>query len=79
MLIAWFTIRLLKTENPRWWLAIGAFVGLGLLTKYSIVFYIAGILGGVVLHASSPVSRERMVLGRDRDCAADFSRRISSG
>ncbi len=48
-LIAWFIIRLLKTDNPRWWLAIGAAVGLGLLTKYSIAFYIAGILGGVVL------------------------------
>jgi len=49
VLIAYFTIRLLKSENPRWWLAIGAVVGLGLQTKYSIVFYIAGILGGVVL------------------------------
>jgi hypothetical protein len=48
-LIAYFTIRLLKTENPRWWLAIGAAVGLGLLTKYSIVFYIAGILVGLVI------------------------------
>jgi hypothetical protein len=48
-LIAWFMIRLLKTENPRWWLAIGAAVGLGLLTKYSIMFYIAGILAGLVL------------------------------
>jgi hypothetical protein len=49
VLIAWFTIRLLRTDNPRWWLAIGAAVGLGLLTKYSIVFFIAGVLGGVVL------------------------------
>jgi hypothetical protein len=49
VLIAYFTIRLLKTENPRWWMAIGATVGLGLLTKYSIVFFISGILGGMVL------------------------------
>ena len=49
VLIAWFTIRLLKTENPRWWLAIGAAVGLGLLTKYSITFFITGLLLGVVL------------------------------
>ena len=49
VLIAWFTIRLLKSDNPRWWLAIGAAVGLGLLTKYTIVFYIAGILTGIVL------------------------------
>ncbi len=49
VLIAWFVIRLLKSENPRWWLAIGAAAGLCLLTKYSIVFYVAGILTGVVL------------------------------
>lgn len=49
VLIAYFAIRLLKSENPRWWMVIGATVGLGLLTKYSIVFFIAGILGGMVL------------------------------
>jgi hypothetical protein len=53
-LVAWFTIRLLKTENPRWWLAIGAAVGLALLTKYAVVFYIAGILVGM---AFSPARR----------------------
>ncbi len=52
VLIAYFTIRLLKSEDARWWLAIGATVGLGLLTKYSIVFYVAGILGGVLLSSA---------------------------
>jgi 4-amino-4-deoxy-L-arabinose transferase-like glycosyltransferase len=46
-LVAYFTIRLLKSDDTRWWIPIGATVGLGLLTKYSIVFYIAGILAGV--------------------------------
>ena len=49
VLISYFTIRLLKSDDPRWWLAIGAVVGLGLQTKYAIVFFIAGILSGVVL------------------------------
>lgn len=49
VLAAWFTIRLLKTENPRWWLAIGAALGFGLLTKYAIAFFIAGLLAGLVL------------------------------
>jgi len=49
VLIAYFTIRLLKSEDPRWWLAIGAAVGVGLETKYAILFFVAGILGGVVL------------------------------
>jgi hypothetical protein len=49
VLIAWSTLRLLKSENPRWWLAIGAFIGLALLTKYDIAFYVAGILAGFLL------------------------------
>jgi hypothetical protein len=49
VLIAYFVVRLLKSDNPRWWLAIGAAVGIELLTKYSIVFYIAGILAGLAL------------------------------
>ena len=48
-------IRMLKSENPRWWIAIGALVGMGLETKYSIVFFIAGILIGVAL---TPVRRQ---------------------
>ena len=52
VLIAWFTIRLLKTDNPRWWLAIGAAIGLGLMTKYAIVFFIAGILVGMAFSSA---------------------------
>jgi hypothetical protein len=48
VLVCWFTIRLLKTENTRWWLAIGAAIGLGLLTKYSIVFFVAGLVVGLI-------------------------------
>jgi hypothetical protein len=49
VLIAYFVIRLLKTEDPRWWLAVGVAIGLGLMTKYSICFFIAGILAGMLL------------------------------
>lgn len=56
VLIAYLVIRLLHTENPRWWLAIGAVAGLGLLTKYTMVFYMAAILGGLLL------TRERRFL-----------------
>src|SRR5580693_3076184 len=49
VLIAYFVIRLLKSEDPRWWIAIGAAIGVGLETKYTICFFIAGILGGMLL------------------------------
>ncbi len=49
VLIAYFVIRLLKTDDSRWWLPIGATVGIGLLTKYTMAFLVCGILGGVLL------------------------------
>jgi hypothetical protein len=49
VLAAYFIARIARTGNPRWWLAVGAVIGYGLLTKYSIVFYIAGILAGIAL------------------------------
>jgi hypothetical protein len=49
VLIAYFVIRLLKSDDARWCVPIGAAVGLGLMTKYTMAFYVAGILGGLVL------------------------------
>jgi len=54
VLVCWFTIRLLTTEDPRWWIGIGSAIGLGLMTKYSLVFFVAGLLVGLVL---SPARR----------------------
>jgi hypothetical protein len=49
VLIAYFVIRLLKSEDPRWWVVIGATIGVGLMTKYTVCFFVAGILGGMLL------------------------------
>jgi hypothetical protein len=43
---AYFVVRLLKSENPRWWLPIGATLGIGLMTKYTILAFACGILCG---------------------------------
>jgi 4-amino-4-deoxy-L-arabinose transferase-like glycosyltransferase len=51
IVIAYFVVRLLKDEEPRWWLAIGGCIGLGMLTKYTMAFWTAGIIGGVLLTA----------------------------
>lgn len=48
VLTAYFIVRLLKTENPRWWVAIGAGVGFGMLSKYAICFFAAGIVAGLL-------------------------------
>lgn len=47
--VAWCVVRLLETENPCWWLGVGAFVGLGLMTKYTMAFFAAAVLGAVLL------------------------------
>jgi len=49
VLIAYFMIRLLKSDDARWWLAIGATIGLGAMTKYTMAFYVAAIVGAVLL------------------------------
>jgi 4-amino-4-deoxy-L-arabinose transferase-like glycosyltransferase len=59
VVLAYLVIRLLKSENPRWWLGIGAVIGLGMMTKYTMAFFAAGLVGGVLLtdarrHLRSP-------------------------
>ncbi len=49
VLTAYFIIRMLKSDDPRWWLAIGAAIGLGMMTKYTMAFFVVGIVGGVLL------------------------------
>jgi Dolichyl-phosphate-mannose-protein mannosyltransferase len=53
--IAWCMVRLLNSQNPRWWLAVGAFVGLGFMTKYTMLFLVTSIFVGVVL---TPLRRD---------------------
>ncbi len=49
VLIAYLMIKLLKSEDPRWWIPIGGVIGLGMMTKYTMVMFVAGLVGGVVL------------------------------
>lgn len=49
ILVAYFVIRLLKSEDPRWWLAIGASIGVGMMAKYSMAFLTLGVVGGLLL------------------------------
>jgi 4-amino-4-deoxy-L-arabinose transferase-like glycosyltransferase len=49
VLTAYLVIRLLKSDDPRWWLGIGVTVGLGLMTKYTMAYLVAGLVVGVLL------------------------------
>jgi Dolichyl-phosphate-mannose-protein mannosyltransferase len=48
VLTAYFVIRLLKSNDPRWWLAIGCAIGLGMMSKYAMPFLVAGLLIGLL-------------------------------
>lgn len=49
VLLAYLMIRLLKSENPRWWIPIGLVIGLGMMTKYTMAIFAAGLVAGVLL------------------------------
>ena len=59
VLAACFVIRLLTSEDPRWWLALGTVAGLGLMTKYTMLFCAAGILCGFLFTPARRYLRTR--------------------
>jgi Dolichyl-phosphate-mannose-protein mannosyltransferase len=48
VLAAYFMVRLLVSDDPRWWLAIGASIGFGMLSKYTMGVFAIGIVAGVL-------------------------------
>ncbi|MGH8084302.1 MAG: glycosyltransferase family 39 protein [Lysobacter sp.] len=60
VLLAWLLLRLVNSgcnpsESRRWWLGIGAVVGLGMMTRYTMLFCVAGIVVGVL---ATPLRRQ---------------------
>lgn len=55
-LAAWTLALLIKRREPRWWMLFGAVIGIGLLTKLTIAFFVIALLIGLLL------SRERKLL-----------------
>ncbi|MGB8214079.1 MAG: glycosyltransferase family 39 protein [Anaerolineales bacterium] len=63
VLLAFAVIRLLKSENPRWWLGIGAAIGLGMMTKYTIAYSVAGVIVGVLVTCNRRYLKSRWLWG----------------
>ena len=49
VLTAYFVTQLLASDDPRWWMAIGAGIGFGMLCKYTMGFFALAIVAGVLL------------------------------
>ncbi len=59
VVLAYMAVHLLKTEDPRWWLGIGAAIGLGMMTKYTIAFSVAGLIVGTLATRNRRYLRSR--------------------
>ena len=59
VLVAFFTVRLLATDDPRYWLGIGASIGLGMLTKYTMIFWVAGLVLAVLVSPARKYLRSK--------------------
>jgi len=49
VLTAFCIVRLIRSGNPRWWLAAGASIGFGALSKYTMAFLVVSIVAGFIL------------------------------
>ena len=47
--VTYLLVRLLKSDDPRWWAPIGVALGLGMQTRYTMGFLAVGIAGAVLL------------------------------
>jgi 4-amino-4-deoxy-L-arabinose transferase-like glycosyltransferase len=47
--VAYCVVRLLGGGEARWWIGIGAGIGLGMMAKYTMAFLAAGVVAGVLL------------------------------
>jgi len=59
VLVAFFTVRLLATEDDRYWLGIGAGIGLGMMTKYTMAFWVAGLVVGILVTSNRKYLRSK--------------------
>jgi len=49
VLLAYGLLRLLHTDNPRWWLLIGVAIGLGMMNKFTMAFLAAALVVAILL------------------------------
>ena len=59
VLVAFCVVRLLATDDARYWLGIGAAIGLGMMTKYTMAFWVAGLVVAVLFTSARQYLRSQ--------------------
>jgi 4-amino-4-deoxy-L-arabinose transferase-like glycosyltransferase len=49
VLLTYFLLRLLNTDDMRWWVPICWVIGLGMMTKYTMAFFVTGLVAGLLV------------------------------
>jgi 4-amino-4-deoxy-L-arabinose transferase-like glycosyltransferase len=49
VLVAFFLVRLLATDDERYWLGIGAGIGFGMMTKFTMAFWVIALVVAVLI------------------------------
>lgn len=55
VLMVWMLLRAVNGGDPRWWLGVGLAIGLGMMTRYTMLFWAVGLAAGVVF---TPLRRQ---------------------
>lgn len=58
-LIGLGVVRIVRGADERWWLAVGALAGIGLESKYSVAFFVAALVAGLLLTPQRAMLRDR--------------------
>jgi len=64
VLATYFLVKLGKSGDARWWLAIGFTLGLGMETRYTAGFWTLGIVGGVLVTDARNICEQMALAGR---------------
>ena len=62
VLAVYFVIRLLESHNGRWWIGVGAAIGLGLMTRYTMVWFVAGLTAGFLVTPARRLLKNRWLI-----------------
>ncbi len=58
---AWCVVRAINSRNAKYWLWFGVLIGLGMETKYSVIFFAFGIVAGLLLTSQRRFLRSKWI------------------